>query len=60
MNSSKPAWRVVLQPVVILGAFGHFAGIYDRILFRSATDIPGALIGLEETPGKDLDYSEVI
>jgi hypothetical protein len=60
MNSSRPAWRVVLQPAVIVGAFGHFACIYDRILFRSAPDIAGALVGLEEAPGKDFDYSEVI
>ena len=33
MNPSKPAWRVVLQPAVIVGALGYFVDIYDLILF---------------------------
>ena len=33
MSASKPAWRVVLQPAVIVGAFGYFVDIYDLILF---------------------------
>ena len=33
MSASKPAWRVVLQPAVIVGALGYFVDIYDLILF---------------------------
>jgi putative MFS transporter len=33
MNASKPAWRIVLQPAVIVGALGYFVDIYDLILF---------------------------
>jgi MFS family permease len=33
MSVSKPAWRVVLQPAVIVGALGYFVDIYDLILF---------------------------
>jgi MFS family permease len=33
MNPSKPAWRVVLQPAVVVGALGYFVDIYDLILF---------------------------
>lgn len=33
MNPSRPAWRVVLQPAVIVGALGYFVDIYDLILF---------------------------
>lgn len=33
MNPSRPAWRAVLQPTVIVGALGYFVDIYDLILF---------------------------
>ena len=33
MSAPKPAWRVVLQPAVIVGALGYFVDIYDLILF---------------------------
>lgn len=33
MSASKPAWRAVLQPAVIVGALGYFVDIYDLILF---------------------------
>jgi len=33
MSVSKPAWRVVLQPAVIVGALGYFVDIYGLILF---------------------------
>ena len=33
MSVSKPAWRVVLQPAVIVGALGCFVDIYGLVLF---------------------------
>ena len=33
MSESKPAWRAVLQPAVIVGSLGYFVDIYDLILF---------------------------
>ena len=33
MSESKPAWRAVLQPEVIVGSLGYFVDIYDLILF---------------------------